>query len=274
MGKIRLWEEKEYEFLRKNYSKKGAKFCSDELDRTIKATRRMANKIGISVKYCIGRFSEENMVNAIGDSKNIKETLIKMGLRAAGGNYKVFHDKIKEYEIDTSHFESSEEFYKRVLKKYINGVKIPLSEILIENSTYCRTSLKKRLYDDGFKQRICEMPGCGQGEVWLGNKISLILDHINGVYNDNRLENLRIVCPNCNAALPTHCGKHNAKTKPRKDPSIRIKSNLSKRIVQRPPYSQLKQEVLEIGYSATGRKYGVSDNSIRKWIKSYEKYGQ
>lgn len=52
---------------------------------------------------------------------------------------------------------------------------------------------------------------CGQGEEWNGKKMSLILDHINGVHNDNRLENLRIVCPNCNATLDTHCGKNNKK---------------------------------------------------------------
>jgi hypothetical protein len=45
-----------------------------------------------------------------------------------------------------------------------------------------------------------------QGEEWVGKKMSLILDHINGVNNDNRIEN-RIVCPNCNATLDTHCGK-------------------------------------------------------------------
>lgn len=220
------------------------------------------------------RYSKDNFENIINESLNIKMALEKLGLRAAGGNYKVFHRYVQKYNLDTSHFETKKEIYQRTFATASMKKKINIFEILVENSNYSRTHLKKRLYEEGLKERICEMPGCGQGEVWLGNKISLILDHINGVYNDNRLENLRIVCPNCNAALPTHCGKHNAKTKPRKDPNIRIKSNLSKRIVQRPPYSQLQQEVSELGYSATGRKYGVSDNSIRKWIKSYEKYGQ
>lgn len=220
------------------------------------------------------RYTKESFEKIITESVNIKMALKKLGLRAAGGNYKVFHKYVEKYNLDTSHFETREEVYQRTVAITSREKKISIFELLVENSNYSRTYLKKRLYDDGFKQRICEMPGCGQGEVWLGNKISLILDHINGVYNDNRLENLRIVCPNCNAALPTHCGKHNAKPKLNKNPSIRIKSNLSKRIVQRPPYSQLQQEVSELGYSATGRKYGVSDNSIRKWIKSYEKYGQ
>lgn len=80
-----------------------------------------------------------------------------------------------------------------------------MDKILIENSSYNRSSLKERLYKEGLKERKCEF--CGQDENWNGKHMSLILDHINGIYNDNRLENLRIVCPNCNATLETHWKK-------------------------------------------------------------------
>ena len=63
------------------------------------------------------------------------------------------------------------------------------------------------LFEEGLKERRCEM--CGQDENWHGRTMSLILDHINGVPDDNRLENLRIVCPNCAATLETHCGRKN-----------------------------------------------------------------
>lgn len=235
------------------------------------------------------RYSKENFEKAIKESKTIKDALKKMGLRAAGGNYKVFYKYVEKYGIDTSHFETKEEIAKRTIGKYISGIKIPLSDILVENSTYSRTELKKRLYDEGLKERKCEIPGCGQGEEWMGNKMSLILDHKNGIHNDNRIENLRIVCPNCNATLPTHCGKHKKKINKCLDCGDVITSQskkcqkcsatdrvyLSRRKVKtRPPYEQLQQEIKDLGYSATGRKYGVSDNAIRKWVKSYEKYGE
>jgi hypothetical protein len=61
--------------------------------------------------------------------------------------------------------------------------------VLVVDSTYKRQSVKRRLLREGIKQPRCEM--CGQDESWFGSRMSLVLDHINGVPNDNRLENLR-----------------------------------------------------------------------------------
>jgi hypothetical protein len=137
---------------------------------------------------------------------------------------------------------------------------------------------------------------CGQGEIWRGRRISLILDHVNGVADDNRLQNLRIVCPNCAAALDTHCGRQNRlETTPRRCrrcggeflPKYASHHYCSRRCgvrasgygspkpecrrVVRPPYTHLLREIQAIGYSATGRRYGVSDNAIRKWLRQYER---
>lgn len=126
--------------------------------------------------------------------------------------------------------------------------------------------------------------------------MALILDHINGVANDHRLENLRIVCPNCAATLDTHCGRNVNRERtcavcgqgfiPKwRDQrqcswvcggfSERSRAaSYARRKVERPPYEQLLEELANSSYLAIGRKYGVSDNAIRKWVRQYERERQ
>lgn len=216
---------------------------------------------------------KEKLEKIVKESKTKKECLDKLGLRAAGGNYKTLIKYVKKYNIDDSHFEPDAVRVNK-LNNFIDlFIKIPIEQVFVENSPYSRSSLKKRLYSEGFKERKCEL--CGQDEEWRGKKMSLILDHINGIWNDNRLENLRIVCPNCNATLDTHCGKNKIKNINDKTINKELKKEFHKkrRKIERPDYNTLKNEVETIGFVKTGKKYGVSDNSIRKWIKFYEKYG-
>jgi hypothetical protein len=134
---------------------------------------------------------------------------------------------------------------------------------------------------------------CGQGEMWRGVRMGLVLDHVNGVWNDNRLENLRFLCPNCNATLDTHCGRKNRRTVVDRECEYCGESFTPKYAkqrfcsrpcgvrhnapalhrVERPPYHELLAEIAATSYSAVGRKYGVSDNAIRKWVRAYEREG-
>jgi hypothetical protein len=277
----RLWEDEEVEFLKENYKKKGAKYCSDLLNRKIYAIRKKANKLNISSKRR-DIYKKENLEKIIIESYTYKEVLIKMGLRAAGGNYKVLKKYIELYKISISHFLTTEDLSKRNLNQKTKE----LEKILIENSTYSRSLLKERLYKERLKERKCEL--CEQGEEWMGKKMSLILDHINGIYNDNRIENLRIVCPNCNATLETHAGKNKKITSEtnedkkinkcecgeitRSSKKCKKCFSLNQRKVDRPSYEKLIKEIEKLGYVGVGKKYGVSDNAVRKWKKQYEKY--
>jgi hypothetical protein len=166
--------------------------------------------------------------------------------------------------------------------------------MLVENSSYNRGAVKKRLLAAGLQQPICAL--CGQGEIWMGRRMSLILDHINGVSNDHRLENLRMVCPNCAATLDTHCGRNipRERTCPTCNGTFAPKvmqhrycsqacwsvaaSELvsgravpQTRKVDRPSYEQLLADVESMSFLAIGRKYGVSDRAVRKWIRWYER---
>lgn len=211
------------------------------------------------------KYDEDKLRQTVSNSNTLSDTIRNLGLRAAGGNFNTIRKLIIKYNIDTTHF-SPNEVRNHKLINFSQLKKISLSNILIENSTYSRTELKKRLYDEGIKERKCEI--CGQTEEWMGKKMSLILDHINGKYNDNRIENLRIVCPNCNATLETHCGKNNKKDKTH--PVEISQERISRRKCNRPPYDVLMNDIKNMGYCGSGRKYGVSDNAIRKWKKSYE----
>jgi len=221
-------------------------------------------------------WSKELLEEIVYKSTSRKEVLDKLKIRSAGGNFRTLKKYLELYEIKTDHFIKN--YDKMVQRNKIN--KISLENILIENSKFSRFQLKKRLYDEGLRERKCCL--CGQDEEWNGMRISLILDHINGVYNDNRLENLRIVCPNCNAGLDTFAGRNNKRNKRINFCECGDKiSTVSKycnscekkkrRLVERPSYEILIKEIDELGYVGTGKKYGVSDNSIRKWIKNYIK---
>lgn len=222
------------------------------------------------------KYTKEILEPMVLISKTQSELLRNLGMRTGGSNFKFIMDKVIYFNIDYSHFDYG--LPKRIILLKERKIKTA-EEIFTTNSSYSRQGLKKRLFKDGIKTRECEM--CGQGEEWQGKKMSLILDHINGVHDDNRIVNLRIVCANCNATLDTHAGK-NVKKRAKKyyckcGENICKASkeciecyNINRRITIRPEKNVMIKEVGEIGYCATGRKYGVSDNTIRKWLKYEE----
>lgn len=236
-------------------------------------------------------YTEIEVRLAVAQARSYSGALRALGLRPAGGNHATLKRMVVRYGISTAHFDPHTH-----LLRNLQGPAAPLSELLVEGSTYHRGNLKRRLFAEGLKTNRCEL--CGQGEDWRGGHMALILDHINGESTDNRLDNLRIVCPNCAATFDTHCGRKNrphaaarlcefcAKEFYPADPVQRFCSrgcgsrggrrkphNPAAWKVPHPPHDQLKREVVELGFLATGRKYGVSDNAIRKWLRHYEKYG-
>lgn len=212
---------------------------------------------------------KEILEKIVKESDTIHSVLVKMGKNTSAASYKSFHRKVKKYEIDITHFLSRKEI---TAKQFKEGKlkKIPTNEMFTENSLVARNQIKNRIISENLIKYECCM--CGNDGNWNGNKISLILDHKNGVNNDNRLDNLRFVCPNCNATLDTHC--KGSKGLISKSPKVKKLTRIDRpslRKVERPDMDTLLNDINEMGYSATGRKYGVSDNAVRKWIKRYKK---
>ena len=135
--------------------------------------------------------SDEEFKIIVREASSYSDCLRALGLGTKGGSSTdVLKDRIKELECDISHFG------KTTTKKPSNNIKYTLDEILVENSTYANIArLKQRLVKEGKMEYKCT--NCGIVE-WQGQILSLHLDHINGINTDDRLENLRWVCPNCN----------------------------------------------------------------------------
>ena len=144
----------------------------------------------------------EFVKQVIASSKSYNEVFIKLKRNSSSSSYRTLKKFIERHKINISHFLSKRDMAKKLHKEgKLN--KLCNSEIFIENSTCSRASVKNRVLEEGLLEYKCSK--CGQDDNWNGEKITLILDHINGIRNDNRLENLRILCPNCNATLDTHC---------------------------------------------------------------------
>lgn len=274
------WTNEEIEFMKSNYTKYGPTYCSKHLDRPYHSVMNKARKLSLSFQGYSEKYNKENLEEVVKNSKSLGQVADKIGVSVTGNMYKVIRKYIDLHGIDTSHFEPNK----------LGGVKKkPLEEIMVENSTYRSTHLKRRLINEGYFEYKCAE--CGNGGEWNGKFLSLHLDHINGVNNDHRYENLRFLCPNCHSQTETYCGKHNKSINPDKkyrkdycgcgnlkniysnkclDCSNKEKGDKVRKIEERPSYEQLINEVNEIGYLATGRKYGVSDNAVRKWMKRYE----
>ena len=266
-------------------------------------------------------WTDEQMIEAVKNSFSIAGVLRKIGLEDtnAGSNYYTVKAAVARLNLDISHF-SGRGHAKGKLGQVSHST-YSLEEVLIENSPYScssTTNLKRRLLREGVLENRCYV--CPQGVVWNGKPLVFVLDHINGVKSDNRVENLRLLCPNCNSQQVTFAGRNTkinrfvkgnrvciecggqvsdkSKTgfccrcspKHRKREVIIRECSCGKKISKRgksglcvecvrklhrkfvrPDLDVLLKEINETSFLAVGKKYGVSDNAIRKWIRFGEK---
>jgi hypothetical protein len=149
------------------------------------------------------RWTEEEFVAAVRESATVAGVLRRLGHEPNGGMHRLVVRKIANLGLDTSHFTGRSWAKGLTLPR---GPRRPLEQALVVNSTFTNTArLRERLVAAGLKQASCEL--CGLAE-WRGRPLPLALDHVNGVHTDNRLENLRILCPNCHAQTDTWCARN------------------------------------------------------------------
>ena len=163
-------------------------------------------------------WTDEQFRDAVAASTNLTDVIRALGLRPAGGNHASMKRNIARLQLDTSHF--SDERRVRGLRARRAERALSLGEVFCERSCAAGHSLRNRA-------RISVTPYscalCGNAARWQGKPLTLQLDHVNGKHDDNRLENLRWLCPNCHSQTETFAGRGSVRRVREAPPRYRVR---------------------------------------------------
>ena len=210
---------------------------------------------------------------AVARNISIAGVLRDLDQASVGSNYRLVKREVSHLGLDTSHWKGQAHGLT------ICSHKKPLSHYLKKDGPKIGARIKKRLIREGILEDQCKL--CERPPIWEGKPLVLRLDHINGVRNDNRVVNLRLLCPNCDSQTSTYCGRNRkithrctcGQTKARESTKC-LQCENKRRLGQHakitwPTTEALKLEIGLTSYSAVGQRLGVSDSAVRKRIKKH-----
>lgn len=197
------------------------------------------------------KYSKQDIEDAISKSSSILGCLKILNFKTTSGSapYKQFRQLCAAYGVEIIFVNPI--VYGAKTKRY------DLDDFITNKKSINTHSLKLKLYKAKVKEPKCEICGI---EDWLGKSISFHLDHINGNNQDNSLDNLQILCPNCHSQTDTYAGKKNKKFKPKKDKLIRVYSSK----IEWPSKEELQSMVDSMPVREVAKKLKVSDVSVHK----------
>ena len=154
-------------------------------------------------KSIFWKIDKKELETIVKQSTSLGGILKHFGFPNKGGNSKTLQKRLKHDNIDFNHIPLGRGSNKN---RAFGKRKIPLKNLLCKNSNYSGYKLKIRLIKENVIKNECSE--CGLTNVWNKKPISLQIDHINGDAKDHRLENLRLLCPNCHSQTDTFAGKN------------------------------------------------------------------
>jgi 5-methylcytosine-specific restriction endonuclease McrA len=144
-------------------------------------------------------WTDEELREAYFRARSIADILRSLGLVPRGGNYRTVKERLRALDLDPAALPG------QAWARGRSFVRLSLQEMLVDGRPCAGATLAKRLITAGILERCCAR--CKRAG-WEGQLIPLELDHINGDHDDNRLENLRLLCPNCHALTETYRGRN------------------------------------------------------------------
>lgn len=147
----------------------------------------------------VRKWTNEALITAVAQSNSYTGVLRRLGLRIAGGNHGTMRYWVDQLGLDTTHFRASFTD-EAVAANTLDG-----SQVFCEHSKASRPTLKRFMRKGNEFPEVCV--GCGNEGEWNNKPLKLQVDHINGIHDDNRKENLRWLCPNCHSQTDTYAGK-------------------------------------------------------------------
>lgn len=139
---------------------------------------------------------DKDFLAIVENEKSVADCLVKLGVTPRSANYRNFYSRCRDLGVTPPKAKNGAHHKKA-------------SDIFIKSDRVYRRTVKSRILKEGLKEYRCEI--CGQKPIWNNKPLILTLDHINGDPTDNRLENLRFICPNCDRQLPTYCARNRKK---------------------------------------------------------------